>query len=655
MKYRAIAFIYSIGLGLAGYLCWKYLEFDVTRYGFLGLFGLLSFFCMIAVIFGEGQPPVDEKGNSDISELSDETKEKMYRESLKTINRILRKIVIERGDFMEVTKQIMFISDHAPKSYIKKNVATFIKASELFDENDKPMDSDNALFEFYSVVHVSMAVYELFAKHPFEQGLEFIAHGLRENKYVDLHWPVIVRHLIHNKKASSKVIELVGSKIPKEKAGIAYCYLINSQAMHDDIDSHPFDCAEGHQFLSKWLDGDELPFIAAMTLAFLPSNPETFALNQKADSHNDIQTQVFALWSRVIRDNDYRAAKKLIENSISDDEDLRDKSYAVLFTPLMIRKMTIFENSDNPELRDISAKILSFINEETDVDINASFDEYFSQKNIKNSFEENNKSFDKIQKFSDSDEEMESAFNKATLTFKYFLRELSWENRRIIPSLNMATAKVRFYNKEDDGPHIEHMWVSDISFDGHKINGTLNSMPNWIPNLQPGDEVSVNLEDISDWMFYSMGDVYGGFSIKLIRSRMSSAERKAHDNAWGVDFGDGSTINLAYTENDKISIDLFDTEMRIAQSEHPMSVNMKETYEEQLSSSNEIIEFIDSNGNTMLHLEAMFGNKLTVETLLKYGANKGLKNNYGQTALDLAKLMDWPEIIRLLENKAELK
>lgn len=39
---------------------------------------------------------------------------------------------------------------------------------------------------------------------------------------------------------------------------------------------------------------------------------------------------------------------------------------------------------------------------------------------------------------------MNRAFEQARSTFKYFWRELYWENRRIIPALDFAMVKVPF-------------------------------------------------------------------------------------------------------------------------------------------------------------------------------------------------------------------
>ena len=116
------------------------------------------------------------------------------------------------------------------------------------------------------------------------------------------------------------------------------------------------------------------------------------------------------------------------------------------------------------------------------------------------------------------DLEMIAASNSARETFKYFWRELSWERRRIIPCLEIAAVKIIFTDSgvKEDEPDVEHMWVSEIDFDGEFITGFLMNRPNWLRNISEGDHVKAKLDDISDWMFAIDGRVYGGFTINLL-------------------------------------------------------------------------------------------------------------------------------------------
>lgn len=237
---------------------------------------------------------------------------------------------------------------------------------------------------------------------------------------------------------------------------------------------------------------------------------------------------------------------------------------------------------------------------------------------------------------------MIKAFTDAQNTFKYLWRELSWEYRRIVPALEVACVKVAFSEQIDatDEPIIEHMWINDIMFDGDEIKGTLINTPNELTNVENGDEVTIPLNQISDWLFATRGKTYGGFTIQAMRSDMSKEERAEHDEAWGLDFGDYNDILLVYEQKEHPE-NLVD---------HPMCKNMKEKLEEFMKQHPDELTATDELGYTMLHKETIAGNLTSVEVLLSLGADKTRRTNKGKTALDFAKQLQWEHIIPLLEK-----
>ena len=253
-----------------------------------------------------------------------------------------------------------------------------------------------------------------------------------------------------------------------------------------------------------------------------------------------------------------------------------------------------------------------------------------------------------------NDPKMIEAFKNAQKTFKYFWRELSWEQRRIVPALDIACVKIAFTQETEEGAIVEHMWINEVVFDGENVMGVLINDPEELTNISNGDAVKVPLTQISDWLFAITKHnpesellkisppkprVYGGFTIQIMRSEMTDKERKEHDSAWGLDFGDYNEVLLVYEQKEK-------PENLI---EHPMSKNTKENLKEFLKENPKEITGADENGVTILHKETISGNKNSVEVLLAAGADKNAKTNRGETALDLAKKMRWEHIIPILE------
>lgn len=237
---------------------------------------------------------------------------------------------------------------------------------------------------------------------------------------------------------------------------------------------------------------------------------------------------------------------------------------------------------------------------------------------------------------------MIKAFANAQSTFKYFWRELSWEYRRIVPVLELSCVKAAFYQYIDltDETIVEYMWIDEIMFDGEEIKGTLINSPNELTNIENGDKVTVPLNQIKDWLFAMHGKTYGGFTVHAMRSEMNVKDRKKHDEAWGVDFGDYNDILFVYEQKEH-------PENLI---EHPMSKNAKKAIKDIIKEHPDELTATDESGYTILHKETIAGNRTWIEALLLSGADKTLKTNKGKTALDFAKQLKWEHIIPLLHK-----
>jgi uncharacterized protein YegJ (DUF2314 family) len=154
------------------------------------------------------------------------------------------------------------------------------------------------------------------------------------------------------------------------------------------------------------------------------------------------------------------------------------------------------------------------------------------------------------------DADLEKAFASARSTFRYFWRELSWEQHRIVKAWNVVAVKVAF----TDGDLVEHMWVNDLGYDGRTITGSLLNEPLELTNVEQGDEVEIEFgERVEDWMLASERGVLGGFTINLMRTRMAPDERAGHDEAWGLLFPD--RVELPPDGDD-----------------HPMALNMADSF-----------------------------------------------------------------------------
>lgn len=262
----------------------------------------------------------------------------------------------------------------------------------------------------------------------------------------------------------------------------------------------------------------------------------------------------------------------------------------------------------------------------------------------------------KIYFFKEDDPEMQRANENARATFRYFWRELSWERRRIVPGLDLACVKAPFSDGEsstgaEDAPQVEQMWMSDVDFDAQYVSGVLLNQPNWLQTISQGDSARFALGQITDWMYVISGEVFGAYTVNLMRSRMGRKERQEHDAAWGLDFGDPTKIRVVPEpkQGGGLLKNWFGARPADDQ-EHPMSEGMAAKLKEQLAKQPELLSSKDDKGRTFLHQEALAGNAATVKVLLAAGADRNAKTDRGLTPLALAKSLRWDKVVALLQD-----
>lgn len=239
------------------------------------------------------------------------------------------------------------------------------------------------------------------------------------------------------------------------------------------------------------------------------------------------------------------------------------------------------------------------------------------------------------------DAPMGAATRRARATFKYLWRELTWEYRRIVPGLEVSAVKAMFADDGAPPEHAEHMWLGDVDFDGDMIGATLLNAPNTVRSVREGDRVEIGLDRMEDWMYAVNGRVFGGFTVHVLRARMAPAERRAHDDAWGLDFGDPGQPALvpAWTPGRAADPD----------AEHPMSENMASELAVQIDRDPEgFLRSADRKGLTTLHSLALGGSASCVRVLLEKGADPTRRTKSGRTPRDLAERMGWPRVVALL-------
>jgi uncharacterized protein YegJ (DUF2314 family) len=131
----------------------------------------------------------------------------------------------------------------------------------------------------------------------------------------------------------------------------------------------------------------------------------------------------------------------------------------------------------------------------------------------------------------EDDQEMNHAIEEARNTLPQFTEAFTSNN----PNHTLFALKMMF---QDQVGGFEHIWITDLAFDDGAFRGLVGNIPEYTIEVEAGEEVRVDPEKISDWMYVDNGVLRGGFTLRVLRSRMSPQEREQFDSEIGFGIED---------------------------------------------------------------------------------------------------------------------
>lgn len=123
------------------------------------------------------------------------------------------------------------------------------------------------------------------------------------------------------------------------------------------------------------------------------------------------------------------------------------------------------------------------------------------------------------------DAEMNEAIKTANQTLNNFKEALKSDN----PNFESFALKTRF-NTSNGG---EHIWVSNITLRDNKYFGVVENLPELTNEVKLGDTIQIKDDNISDWIYIDNQKLRGGYTVRLLRNRMTEQERKQFDEENG--------------------------------------------------------------------------------------------------------------------------
>ena len=109
------------------------------------------------------------------------------------------------------------------------------------------------------------------------------------------------------------------------------------------------------------------------------------------------------------------------------------------------------------------------------------------------------------------DPEMAAAEKQARESLDDFIKAM--QN----PEPNQSDFSVKHSFK--DGEANEHMWITDLTYVQGKFSGILGNEPALVRNMKIGDKVTINRDQVEDWLYFEGEELIGGYTAKLLMSR----------------------------------------------------------------------------------------------------------------------------------------
>jgi uncharacterized protein YegJ (DUF2314 family) len=117
-----------------------------------------------------------------------------------------------------------------------------------------------------------------------------------------------------------------------------------------------------------------------------------------------------------------------------------------------------------------------------------------------------------------TDAELESAISQARDSLDTFIEKLTSPHA----DRTFVALKVRFY-PPDALP--QDIWVDEVTYNNGSFRGNMgDDLPTL--KLEAGEKITIDEEDIVDWMIVEDRKLVGGYTIRLAVQRMSPEERQ---------------------------------------------------------------------------------------------------------------------------------
>lgn len=125
---------------------------------------------------------------------------------------------------------------------------------------------------------------------------------------------------------------------------------------------------------------------------------------------------------------------------------------------------------------------------------------------------------------------MVASIEMAKKTFAEFKKAIKSEN----PNFKNFTLKKAYESAKGD----EYLWIRSVVFyaEKNKYAGIVAHAPLYTNKVKLDEIVEVDENEIADWMYFQDNVVKGGYTLRLLRSRMTDEDKRSFDKESGYIF-----------------------------------------------------------------------------------------------------------------------
>ncbi|MBB4602755.1 uncharacterized protein YegJ (DUF2314 family) [Hymenobacter luteus] len=126
------------------------------------------------------------------------------------------------------------------------------------------------------------------------------------------------------------------------------------------------------------------------------------------------------------------------------------------------------------------------------------------------------------------DTEMNHAIRQGKATLPQFLATIS----KADSTISNPAVKVHY----DDGERKEFLWIGDPILEEGQWYGTVDNTPEYTKQVVAGQKVRIDTAIVVDWNYTQNNHLVGGYTVKLLRNRMTPEERAEFDQSTDLIF-----------------------------------------------------------------------------------------------------------------------